>query len=349
MLSVKTVLTAQWQLHSIFHTSIHDMTDPPQEQIHRRKWSTSPNLGMHFVNSPFHQNGARSAPAGQGHAPLRPKNWAHNFAMSLPTKRRILLLNPNTNTDTTERLRSVLTPHVPDHVEWMVRTARFGANYIACEASHAVAAHACLDAWAHWRSEDPGPLDAIVIACFGDPGLFALRESSQCAVTGLAEASFVLAAQHGPFAVVTGGARWKAMLQRLADNLGYGPLLTHIETVTPSGEQLQADPDMAMRCLGQACVQAAQHGARSVILGGAGLAGYAQRLQAQLPLPLIDSALAGLHVALHALAPPAQRQEDGFWAAWRGMPRAFALGQNLPSAFTSPSPDARANKPPCPR
>ncbi len=264
--------------------------------------------------------------------------------MSLSTKRRILLINPNTNIDTTERLRSVLTPHVPPHVELMIRTARFGANYIACEASHAVAAHACLDAWAHWRSEDHGRLDGVLIGCFGDPGLFALRESCQCAVTGLAEAAFILAAQHGPFAVVTGGERWKPMLQRLANSLGYGPILTHIETVTPSGAQLQADPDMAMRCLGQACVQAARHGARSIILGGAGLAGYAQSLQAQVPLTLIDSALAGLHVTVGALAPQAQRQEDGFWATWHGMPNAFALGQDLRSALTSPNPNAKANK-----
>jgi len=50
----------------------------------------------------------------------------------------------------------------------------------------------------------------------GDPGLLALRESSPAPVSGLAEAAFMDAARHGRFAIVTGGARWAPMLQRLA-------------------------------------------------------------------------------------------------------------------------------------
>jgi len=236
---------------------------------------------------------------------------------SLP--RKFLLINPNTNTATTQRLQETLRPMVPEHVDLNFITAGFGANYIACEASHAVAAHACLHAWASHRLSHPGPLDGVLIGCFGDPGLFALRETSGCRVTGLAEASFILGAQRGRFAVVTGGERWKPMLERLAQSLGYGHLLSHIETVIPSGAELQADPDMAMRCLADACSKAAASGVDSVILGGAGLAGYAQGLRSLCPLPLIDSAEAGLHVLLQELGPPAPNTGDGFFAQWRNM------------------------------
>jgi len=237
--------------------------------------------------------------------------------------RQFLLINPNTNVLTTQRLQDTLRPLLPQGVSLQVRTASFGAHYIACEASHAVAAHACLDAWANERAAAPQPLDGVLIGCFGDPGLFALREVSGCRVTGLAEASFIQAAGHGPFAIVTGGERWKPMLQRLAQSLGYGELLRHVETVAPSGAALQADPDMALRCLAQACAQAAQPGVRAIILGGAGLAGYAQALRAQCPLPLIDSAVAGLEVMLQGRAPAATRSGDGFYASWRGMNDAF--------------------------
>lgn len=232
--------------------------------------------------------------------------------------RRYLLINPNTNVLTSRRLQEVLLPLLPDGLRLDVRTARFGASYIACEASHAVAAHACLDAWAADRgSEDP--LDGVLIGCFGDPGLFALREASGCRVTGLAEASFIQAASRGPFSIVTGGERWKPMLHRLAANLGYGELLRHIETVVPSGAALQADPEMAIACLTEACQRAARSGVQSIILGGAGLAGYATGLQARSPLPLIDSALAGLEVLLGNQAPAAPRLGDGFFAQWSGM------------------------------
>jgi Asp/Glu/hydantoin racemase len=234
-----------------------------------------------------------------------------------------LLINPNTNTLTTQRLQDVLLPLIPQGVQLEVRTARFGAQYIACEASHAVAAHACLDAWAANRSAASDPLDGVLIGCFGDPGLFALREASGCPVTGLAEASFIQAASHGPFAIVTGGERWQPMLQRLAQNLGFGTQLRHIETVAPTGAALQADPDMAIRCLKLACQQAAKSGAAAIILGGAGLAGYARLLQPHSPLPLIDSALAGLQIMLSQASPTAPHAKDGFFAPWQGMPTAF--------------------------
>ncbi len=237
--------------------------------------------------------------------------------------RRYLLINPNTNALTTQRLEDTLRPRLPAGVSLQVCTARFGARYIACEASHAVAGHACLDAWAAQRAAHPQPLDGVLIGCFGDPGLFGLREVSGCAVTGLAEASFIQAAAHGPFAVVTGGERWKPMLMRLAQSLGYGELLRHVETVAPSGAVLQADPDMALRCLGQACEAAALPGVRALILGGAGLAGYADALRARCPLPLIDSAVAGLEVMLQGQAPAPRTPGDGFFAQWDGMAQGF--------------------------
>lgn len=243
--------------------------------------------------------------------------------MDLPRPRRYLLINPNTNTLTTQRLQDVLLPLIPQGVQLEVRTARFGAQYIACEASHAVAAHGCLDAWAEHRSAASEPLDGVLIGCFGDPGLFALREVCGCPVTGLAEASFIQAALHGPFAIVTGGERWQPMLNRLAHNLGFGAQLRHIETVTPTGAALQADPYMAIRCLTQACQQAAKSGAAAIIMGGAGLAGYARLLQPHSPLPLIDSALAGLQIMLSQVSQTAPHTKDGFFTQWQGMPTAF--------------------------
>ncbi|WP_010106824.1 aspartate/glutamate racemase family protein, partial [Verminephrobacter aporrectodeae] len=121
--------------------------------------------------------------------------------------------------------------------------ARFGAPYIACEASYAVAAHTALDAWAHALAQPRQQPDAVLIGCFGDPGLMALRESSPAPVTGLAEASFIEAARHGRYAIVTGGARWAPMLHRLAQALGQAQALAGIHTVAPTGAQLAADPE----------------------------------------------------------------------------------------------------------
>lgn len=106
------------------------------------------------------------------------------------------------------------------------------------------------------------------------------------------------------------------MLERLAQALGYGHQLRHIETVAPSGAELLANPQMALECLYEACTQAARPGVRAIIMGGAGLAGYAQALQGRVNLPLIDSAEAGLRVLLEGLAPPPVSAQNRFHAQW---------------------------------
>jgi len=168
--------------------------------------------------------------------------------------------------------------------------------------------------------ETPQQPDGILIACFGDPGLFALREVSACPVSGLAEASFIQAAQFGQFAIVTGGERWQPMLQRLAGNLGFEQLLNHIEIVKQDGATLLANRELALQVLSQACLRAADSGAQSIILGGAGLAGYARELQSQCPLPLIDSVSAGLDLFLGNRMPAAQTAKNQFHTDWQSLP-----------------------------
>jgi allantoin racemase len=202
---------------------------------------------------------------------------------------RLLVLNPNTSEAVTHMLRAHVQQEVGPDIAVAAVTARFGAPYIADEASYAVAGHAVLDAWQ--AQEAPG---AVLIGCFGDPGLFALRECSTAPVTGLAEASFAEAVRHGRFAVVTGGARWEPMLRRLALALGYERSLAGIHTVAPSGAQLAADPESARSLLAAACADAVRRfDARAVIVGGAALAGLAAQLQPLVHVPLIDSVGAG--------------------------------------------------------
>ena len=91
--------------------------------------------------------------------------------------RRLLVINPNTSQSVSTLLQTHVQASAGLHVQVHTTTARFGAPYISDEAGYAVAAHAALDAWAHALATGPAP-DAVLIGCFGDPGLLALRESS---------------------------------------------------------------------------------------------------------------------------------------------------------------------------
>ena len=232
--------------------------------------------------------------------------------------RRLLLINPNTSASVDQLLlahaRSVAASDVHVHV----RGARFGAPYIASEATFAVAEHAVLDAWAAALTPDAERFDAVVIGCFGDPGLFALRELSAVPVTGLAEASLQQAAALGRFAIVTGGARWAPMLQRLAAGLGLASGLAVIHTVEATGAEMAADPLRARALLAEACrTVVRQHDVRSVIVGGAGLAGMAAELQSEVPCLLIDSVTAAVQQAQRGAQPETLQPRQLFDFSWQ--------------------------------
>ena len=215
---------------------------------------------------------------------------------------RILLINANTTQAITDRLVAVAQSLSPANVTFPGATARFGARYIASRAANAIAGHAVLDAYA----EHGAGADAVLLGCFGDPGLDALREIAPVPVLGLADASAEAAMRVARrFGVVTGGAAWKPMLEEFFATRGHAARLAGIRTVAPSGGEIARDPDAALALLADACeATAREDGAEAVVLGGAGLVGLAAKLQGRVRVPVICSVEAGVRAAIAALGGP---------------------------------------------
>ena len=225
---------------------------------------------------------------------------------------RILLINPNTMAEMTDLLVQVVTPHLPSGATLVPATGRFGAQYIASRCAGVVAAHAALDAYA----EHGEGCDAIYLACFGDPGLFALRELARVPVIGMAEAScHAAAAKASRFSIVTGGERWGPILNEFVATLGLGDRLAAVETVAPTGADIARDPDGSIALLAEACRRTADRdGAGAVILGGAGLAGLAARVQPHVDIPVLCSVETGTAAVLAALKRAPAKPESGDFA-----------------------------------
>src|SRR5258706_4319363 len=137
---------------------------------------------------------------------------------------RVLLINANTTRSVTDLIEHHARRAIDKDVEIRAVTAAFGAPYVSTEAAYAVAGHAALDC----LQRHAKGCDAVLLACFGDPGLFALREQSELPVLGMAEACMAEAAKRGRFSIITGGPAWKPMLERLAMALGYGGALGNV-------------------------------------------------------------------------------------------------------------------------
>ena len=212
---------------------------------------------------------------------------------------RLLLINPNTTEAITQMVARAVGAMTPPGVSVHAVTAAFGPRYIASRATYAIASHGALDAYArHCEGAD-----AVLLACYGDPGLDAIRELSPAPVIGLVEAAAHEAGAQGRrFGIVTGGVLWEPMLREMHRARRLDGALAAIRTVAPSGAAIAEDPDGSVALLAEACKRTLdEDGAQAVILGGAGLVGLAARVQALVGAPVICSVEAGVRAALRAL------------------------------------------------
>ncbi|MCU0820197.1 MAG: aspartate/glutamate racemase family protein [Beijerinckiaceae bacterium] len=225
---------------------------------------------------------------------------------------RLLAINPNTTAEVTNRVVAVGRALAPPDVTILGATGRFGARYISSRSASAIAGHATLDAFA----EHGEGVDGVLLACFGDPGLHALREIANCPVLGLAEASCLAAAEGGRrFSILTGGERWGPILQEFVSTLGLSASLASIRTVAPTGGEIAANPAAAYDLLTETAISAAREdGAEAVILGGAGLAGIAAQIRDRVPVPLLCSVETGFKRAFAMLENPPVKPVSGDFA-----------------------------------
>ncbi len=207
----------------------------------------------------------------------------------------ILLINPNTTTSITHLVLKTAKRFASKGTKLRALTGAFGPRYIASRAGYAVAGHAALDALAN----DRGRKDAVVLACFGDPGLAALKEVSKVPVVGMADASILQACALGNrFSIVTGGERWKSMLEEFVAGHGLSSRLASVRTVAPTGADIARNPKAAMALLARGCAACVREdGADVVILGGAGLAGLAAKLKSAVDVPLLDGVACAISMA----------------------------------------------------
>lgn len=148
--------------------------------------------------------------------------------------------------------------------------------------------------------------DAIIIGCFGDPGLAALRELFDCPVVGPFEASIHLAAQLGAHVgVVTILDSVVPMLDHLARAMGMSLRYAGAAAIDVPVLELKSDPALVVERVahaGHELVQ--QRGADVLVLGCMSLAflGVAEQVRPRLAVPVVNPAKCALKTAESLIA-----------------------------------------------
>lgn len=225
--------------------------------------------------------------------------------------RRLLVVNGNTTADLTASLAGQARAFLGEAAQVHAVTVGFGPAYIASRAEAAISAHAVLETVERQFAQAAQPFHACVLACFGEPGIGAVRERVDVPVVGMAEASIMSAMQRGDrYAIVTVGQRWPGMLREQVRQLGVESRCAGILALPGHAlDYVSRSPESA-RQVSLALEAAAAQGADVVIVAGAALAGYLPSLPRLPDIPIIDSYRAALAQAL-ALASLERAQRLG--------------------------------------
>jgi allantoin racemase len=132
--------------------------------------------------------------------------------------------------------------------------------------------------------------DGVVIACYGDPGLFAAREISPVPVVGIAEASMLMACTVAHrFSIVTVLPRVKPLLEDTVRLHGLESRCASIRTTPLTVLDCERDPSAAEREIVKASKAAiAEDGAEAICLGCAGMGPLDKSVMDAVGIPVLD-------------------------------------------------------------
>ena len=208
---------------------------------------------------------------------------------------KILLINPNTTVDVTNRLTAAARAVAAPDTEIIPLTAPRGVPYINSRAEAALGAVTVMEMLAeHWQSAD-----AAIIAAFGDPGLGGARELFPIPMVGLAEAAMLTACMLGRrFAIVSFTAAMGAWYRECVEGHGLLGRLASIRLLSGSFAHISSVQEEKADALVELAQRAvAEDEADVIILAGAPLAGLAALVRDRIPVPVVDGAAAALKQA----------------------------------------------------
>ena len=214
------------------------------------------------------------------------------------TKDTLIVINPNSSQTVTDGIKAAIDPLRKFGIPIRCLTLSDGPDAIESQ-QQADLTIAPMLRLAGKQSDAAG----YVIACFGDPGLHALRDQTDKPVIGIQEASVMTALTLGQrFGVI---AIQPASIPRHLRALGAMGVLDRLagDRALGLGVAELADPDKSLTAMIATGKQLRDtDGANVLIMGCAGMAHYRSTLEAETGLPVVEPCQAAVATALGQIA-----------------------------------------------
>jgi len=199
---------------------------------------------------------------------------------------RLLLINPNTTLSMTDGMAVAARAAARPGTLIEAATVTDSVPFIDGWYDETIAAAAV----ARLVSERAGTFDAAVIACFGDPGLYAARELTAAPVVGIAEASFLLAMSLGHrFGIVSTVARATPATWDLLRHYGIEARCAAVEPSEAEVLELDDDPSAQLDRMEAAGSRAIAAGAEALCMGCGAMVSIRAELEHRLGVPVVEA------------------------------------------------------------
>lgn len=237
---------------------------------------------------------------------------------------KLLIINPNTSSAMTDGIAQAARDVAAPGTHVVAVNPSFGPLSIEGFYDEAFAAAGVAEQVRLACADAAGAPDAVVLACFGDPGLDAAREATDAPVLGIAEAAFHAASMLATgFSVVTTMTRTCIIAEHLVHKYGFERSCRGIHgtdipvlALEDGGAELLAQIEEASR---QAL---ARDRSGAIVLGCAGMAALTRELQQRLGVPVIDGVAAAVKFAEALAALGLRTSKHGDYA--QPLPKRYA-------------------------
>ena len=200
-----------------------------------------------------------------------------------------LVLNPNTSDSMTAEIQATAQRVFLPPWSSIVASAPAGPESLESWSDYHLASVAILPV----LEEHPN-VDGIVLACFGDPGLFLLKESCSVPVVGIAESSMSLAVLLGArFGILAGMHRAVELMDSMVRVYGMESRYAGTASLEMRVLDFAKERSATLSVLERASLALRERGAEVLLLGCAGLTTYVEDLQSRVEMPVIDPVEAG--------------------------------------------------------
>ena len=199
---------------------------------------------------------------------------------------RFLVVNPNTTQAMTEDIGVQARRYAREGTVIDELSPDWGPASIEGHYEEYVAAAATVET----IKERAADYDGVIIACYGDPGLFAAREVSPVPVVGIAEASMLMACTVGHrFSIVTVLPRAVPLLEDMVRLHGLEARCASVRPTPLTVLEIEQDPASAEREIVKDSREAvAKDGAEAICLGCAGMGPLDKAVEPQVGVPVLD-------------------------------------------------------------